>query len=277
MYINWSGYYNYVSIGVNTGSPSYGSGKNYVKSGSIETPTKLTNGKVKASGLLYNTQYTFTVTLYNGNSVGYALSSQSSYTLANVMSATATTNSTTNMVVSIVSSNGYASYPGSSRVAVYRGTNTTIIGNITTTANNYTDSGLTANTPYKYWLTPYNGNGVANTQLFVGNTYTLGNIVSANLTAISSTSITANVLVSNGYTTFPDSTRIAVYRDSSTNIIANITTGNSYISTGLSANTHYNYWLTPYNGNGVAKTKYYVGNLYTFASGSSLDSTPVSG
>jgi hypothetical protein len=178
-------------------------------------------------GLTANTSYTYIVTPYNSSGVGIAGSITKS-TLSNITSLSIS--SFTAYQIVLVYSGNYTS------VSISRN-GITIATDITGTT--FTDTGLTPNTFYTYFITPYNSSGVGISGSITQGT--LPNITSLSISGITSSQI---VLVYSG-----NFTTVSITRNG-TSIATNIT-GTTFTDTGLTVNTSYTYIVTPYNSSGV--------------------------
>jgi hypothetical protein len=216
------------------------------------------------SGLTSNTTYSYKLLPYNndaisGNStIGTFTPTISASTLSVITGSTLTTQSNSSIKISNVT----GSYTGYS---VYR--NGTMSGNIISSTdvsynsgnNSYTDTGLSYNTPYTYYLLPSNligvyGNDGLNLFYTVGSKYTDANGSSSACTNITTNSIQINwtgtyssVLVYRNSTLITGSDTSSNYPNSSS--ISTSVTG--YVTdTGLTAGTTYNYDISFSNGDG---------------------------
>ncbi|NBP83522.1 hypothetical protein EBU60_06650, partial [bacterium] len=181
---------------------------------------------------LPNTTYAYSVVPYNGNLPPVAGTTVSA-------SASVTTPAGLNPTVgALTPSSIQILFGGSfSYMTIYTGT--TFLRQALSTDTSYTATGLVANTPYTFTLTPYSGSNAAG--VAVSSTiYTLPQFTSFISTVTSTTS--AQLLFTGAYN---------YYRVSRNGTVVYTNPGKmydiSYIDTGLSLNSSYNYAITPYN------------------------------
>ena len=202
------------------------------------------------TGLSANTSYVFTVTPYNVSAVGgNAITTTAVYTLPAI-----TTSTPTDISVNYINVPFAATTTGSfTSVSVSNGT-TTITG---LTTSPYKFTGLTANTPYTFTITPYGAGGATGTPVNTTSVYTSGQVSAGTPTTVSATVVSVlfsattagsftNVSISNGMTT-----------------VTGITVS-PYSFSGLTANTSYAFTITPYNVSTVAGPSATTASIYTW-------------
>ena len=177
--------FNRVDISFNRSDLSYVRIDTYNTSGSVFVKT--TNfskvnitANLRISDLSANKSYDFRIIPYNSfNLVGATnVDLSNNYTLTDISNVTAGTITTTSIQLNYNVNNNTFSNIALSRTDGVGGTyNTSILytGNV----NSYTDTGLTSDTSYNYYLTPYNASSVAGIVRSI-NTRTLGEV--SNLT-----------------------------------------------------------------------------------------------
>ena len=249
--INWSGYYNYISI--------LRKNDNNVIMTRNNNPSLIYNNSsdfFTDIGLAVNTIYTYTITLYNdynGDGVLTILNDVSFVTLPNVNAAsfgTITINS-----INIQSILGNFQYCKIKR-------NTGEIYTIQKTDTSYNNTGLTVNTSYSYILTPFNIVDFSGSSLSIGPIYTLPSITVASYGIITQNSIRINSITGNYY-------KIDIYRilNAISNKVGSIINDVSFTDINLTPNNLYNYNLIPFNLNNTPGNSYNLNQIYTLASG----------
>ena len=249
--INWSGYYNYISIlrkNDNNVIMTRNNDPNSIYNNSSDFFTDI--------GLAVNTIYTYTVTLYNDyNRLGVStiLNDVSFVTLPNLTAAsfgTITINS-----INIQSILGNFQY-----CKIKRNTGETYT--IQKTDTSYNNTGLTVNTPYSYILTPYNIVDFSGSSFSIGPIYTLPSLTVASYGTITQNSIRINSITGNYF-------KIDIYRilNSISNKVGSIINDVSFTDINLTPNNLYNYNLIPYNLNNTPGNSYNLNQIYTLASG----------
>ena len=186
-------------------------------------------------GLLANTQYSYLITPFNGNAAPSSTKSISIVTLPTI----------TNFSFGAIDLSSIAfNYSGAfSYVSISRG-GTTIQGN--TSVSSYTDnSGLSVNSPYTYYITPYNSVSISGST-YTASTYTSPSITNVLIGTVTDKSVSFDV---NGYYSYYN-----VYINGNT--VASNITGITYVDSsgvgGIYPNTLYSYSIVPYNVNNLA-------------------------
>jgi len=137
--VNWTGTYSSALVTSTNGSISTTTKQNYTSS---TTPQANVTGYVYNTGLSSNTQYTYTVTLYNGNNVATSLTSQSAYTypiVPTIASATSITDKTCTITFTEPTGTGTITYTLTGGTLGTKSTNTyTVTGLIDNSANSLT-------------------------------------------------------------------------------------------------------------------------------------------
>ncbi len=272
--INWRGTYTRISISRNldgTFTPSIPLA-NYPNS---STPNSEVNGYVTDTGLNYNTQYFYSIELFNGDNIPLSLTNNlSGLTKSAILNARFYSVQTNQITISDIS--GYYQKYQIQRIPE---TGLTVSFDINdNTITSYTDTGLNPNKKYTYNILPYALNvnsfyvpGVLYTGL--GNIYTLPQINSAQYLS----PIGGNVLIGNIDGVYSN---LSIYRykntvlDASYNSLGNITSFNDHI--GLIPNNEYNYKLLPLNFSGVSGELFAMGNIYSGANGNPILCKPIS-
>jgi len=225
--LNWTGNYSYVKIHYGLTSGTY-----------TDSVTSYDTNKT-ITGLPPNTIYYFNIAPYNSldASAGYygeinttTLANLTSFTFGQVNSTDITLNWTGNYSYVMI-------YYG-----IIRGTYT---DSVTSYDTSKTITGLTANTPYYFNITPYNSLNTSSSYYGEINTTTL-----ANLTSFTTSQVNKNDITVNWTGTF--STVSIYYGTSSSSLTQYATseTGNSKIITGLTSKQIYYFDIKPYNSAG---------------------------
>jgi len=203
-----------------------------------------------------STTYYYTVSAYTDN---YGEGEQSSYASATTVpdtptnvTATATSQSIITVTWSPVSvSGGYYIYRSSSYSGTYD-----LIGSTYSYHQNYSDSGLSANTTYYYIVSAYNSNGMEGEKSSsVSATTAPDTPTNVTATLASFTSITVSWSVvsgADGYNIYRSTNPYDSYSQIGTS------TSTSYTDTGLSANTFYYYIVVAHNNNGESEQSIYA-------------------
>ncbi len=249
--INWTGTYSTIGIIRNPGNVTVsGSGQNFPNSQSIGSNV---TGYVTDTGLLANTLYTYSISLYNGNGLANSLQNQTALTLPTVTSASFDGHTSTSITLTAITGN--YSYIIISRTGGQYGSTTF---RIDSPENSYTDiSGLVPDTSYNYSLIPYNSSDISGQTYNIGYIYTdaVGNSlpvtnITTNSVLINWSGIYANAIVLR----YPPGIQVR----NAGNITNNYINGSSsWTSTvignvtdiGLTPNSSYTYKITLYNGN----------------------------
>jgi hypothetical protein len=249
--INWSGTYTTIGIVRNPGNVSVnGSGQNFPNSQSSGSNV---TGYVTDTGLLANTLYTYSISLFNGNDVAVLLQNQPAVTLPIITSASFDGHTSTSITLTAITGN--YSYIIISRTGGQYGSTTF---RIDSPENSYTDiSGLVPDTSYNYSLIPYNSSDISGQTYNIGYIYTdaVGNSlpvtnITTNSVLINWSGIYANAIVLR----YPPGIQVR----NAGNITNNYINGSSsWTSTvignvtdiGLTPNNSYTYKITLYNGN----------------------------
>ena len=252
--INWSGYYNSVKIMRNIDSRQILSRNNSTDS----IYTNKTDFFIDTN-LNANTNYTYTVTLYNNyNLVGTAIvitSTINAVTLP-IFTGTPSFGTITTNSIYILSILGDFSnctirqYPSGS-----------LVKNMQKPDTSYNDTGLIADTSYNYSLTPFNSVGLSGEFITIGPKYTRPNITNANYGTLTSNSILITGITGRYY-------GIDVYRNTTENKVGTITSyGTSFTDISLLPNNLYNYILVPFNEDGLSGTAFNMNSIYTLTYG----------
>jgi hypothetical protein len=128
------------------------------------------------------------------------------------------------------------------------------ISGLAVDTTNYSDTGLTQNTKYFYWVKAYNNSGESGYSSVVSNsTYPVPPVTPSILDFINITSSQIEVVWSNP----SNETSFTLYRNTVNNsntataiFIPENTT--NYINSGLLANTNYYFWVQAYNSGGAS-------------------------
>ena len=204
------------------------------------------------AGLSPNYSYTYLVTPYNVNGDAGTALSTTQLTLGNVTSISATSPTTTSIVLTYGGSGSYTN------VSITRN-GTPIATNITGTT--FTDSsGLTPHTSYTYNIIPYNSDNIIGPSVSITK-YTLPTLTSLTVTSKTASQV---VLAYDGSYTNVSITRNGTAISTATNI-----TGITFTDTGLTTNTSYTYVVTPNNLSGsgatLSITQLTLGNITSFS------------
>lgn len=252
--INWSGYYNSVKIVRNNDSRQLLSRNNSTDS----IYTNKTDFFIDTN-LNANTNYTYTVTLYNNyNLVGTAsviTSTINAVTLPQLTGTPSFGTITTNSIyiLSIVgdfSNCRIKRYPGNF-----------LVKNMQKPDTSYNDTGLSPDSIYNYILTPFNSVGFSGASIAIGPKYTRPSISVAYYGSPTANSITINGITERYYV-------IDVYRNTIENKVGTITLyDTSFTDVSLLPNNTYNYILAPFNEDGLSGTAFNMNSIYTLTYG----------
>ena len=288
LYLQWIGYDSSISI-IRSGQrseasqqltlPEESSGGSFTPTNAYNYPVStipqsLTGGYVTDSSLISNNPYTYTVTLYNGNSKPTVISTTiGNTTLPQITAASFGAITTNSQIVKEIS--------GNYTTVVINKINTTILANPVTTNSVATISGnsttigeLSPNNNYTYSLVPFNGIGVSGSTFYMTSLYTLPSLISASFGVFTAKSLTLQNIVGSYFYVKIDRYTTGVVTPSY-NIITVNSPDTSGIDLSLNPNTQYTYYLTPYNPDNTAGATYITLGKYTDISAIVLPSSNV--
>ena len=251
--LNWSGYYNYISIIRDIDNLQIFSKNN--------DPTKiydLTTDNFVDTLLTVNTHYSYTIRLYNDyNGHGHpTILTRSSVTLPRL---------TITPIFDIITTNSIyiKSIIGSfSNCKITKTQDNSLITIVQNTDNSYNITGLEVNTSYQYTITPFNIIELSGNPIILGPIYTRPNLLNATYSTITNESIEFDTFSGNYE-------RIDFYRNSLLNRVGFVNkNGINFIDTPLIPNNLYSYSLIPYNPNDLSGISFNMNLRYTYALGS---------